>query len=217
MSAYISNDLNMVKELDPQRHELALLQEAYLGKGGTIEVLEGPSFKPPPERHEPPRKKAQAKPAPKPATTPYIDKITQRDIDREERVAQRAKDKAERVEYICKLAETMTYAQATLHTGLPLRSLQRIAVEGGFKFQPAINNGYNNLKPKRMTEEEDAKYAERIKACKESGISRNQAIQQVRIGFKTFARILEKFEIDYPKHRAGPHPAFFPKNKEASQ
>lgn len=217
MSAYISTDLNMVKELDPQRHELALLQEAFLNKGGTIEALQGPSFKPPPERHEPPpRKKAQAKPAPKPATTPYVDKITQRDIDREERAAQRAKDKAELVEYIRKLAETMTYAQATLHTGLPLRSLQRIAVEGGFKFQPAINNGYNNLKPKRITDDEEAQYAERIKSCKAAGLSRNQAIQQLRIGFKTFARILAKFNIDYAKSIRGPHPAFFPKNKESS-
>lgn len=210
MSAYISNDLNMVKELDPQRHELALLQEAYLNKGGTIEVLEGPSFKPPPARHEPPpHKKAQAKPAPKPATTPYIDKITQRDIDREERVAQRAKDKAERAEYIRKLAETMTYAQATLHTGLPLRSLQRMAVEGGFKFLPAVHPG--NPRQKRITAEQDAQYAERIKAFIEVGLSRHQAMQQIGVSFKSFARILAKFNIDYPKHRAGPHPAFFPK------
>lgn len=218
MGAYISNDLNMVKELDPQRHELALLQEAYLSKGGTIEVLQGPSFIPPPMRHEPPkRKKAKPKPTPNPVTTPYIDKITQRDMDREERVAQRAKDKAERIEYIRKLAETMTYAQAVLRTGMPLRTLQKIAVDGGFKFQPAANNGRGNLKPKVIDEDRDIKYAERIKAFMEVGLSRNQAMGQLGVTFKTFNRILTKFEIDYPKRRAGPHPAFFPKNKEASQ
>ncbi|MBM6442354.1 hypothetical protein JQF37_01760 [Pseudomonas sp. MIL9] len=36
---YISNDLNMVKALDPDRHALALKMEAFLSKGGTIEVI----------------------------------------------------------------------------------------------------------------------------------------------------------------------------------
>lgn len=218
MGAYISNDLNMVKELDPQRHELALLQEAYLNKGGTIEVLQGPSFVPPPIRHEPPpSKKAKVKQATKPVTAPYIDKITQRDIDREERVAQRAKEKSDLFERIRKLAETMTYAQAAEQTGMPRRSLQRIAVEAGFKFQPAINNGQSNIRPKRITDEQDVKYAERIRAFMEIGLSRNQAMGQIGVTFKTFARLLAKFDIDYPKRRAGPHPALFPKNKESSQ
>lgn len=39
MNAYISNDLNMVKALDPDRHALALKMEAFLNKGGTIEVI----------------------------------------------------------------------------------------------------------------------------------------------------------------------------------
>lgn len=36
---YISTDLNMVKALDPDRHALALKMEAFLNKGGTIEVI----------------------------------------------------------------------------------------------------------------------------------------------------------------------------------
>lgn len=36
---YISTDLNMVKALDPDRHALALQMEAFLNKGGTIEVI----------------------------------------------------------------------------------------------------------------------------------------------------------------------------------
>lgn len=218
MNAYVSTELSMIQMLDPQRHELALLQEAFLSKGGTIEVLQGPSFRPPPVRHEPPPRKKVDTVVKVPATdTPYMDKITQRDIDREERIAQRAKEKSDLFERIRKLAETMTYAQAVEQTGMPRRSLQRIAVEAGFKFQPATNNGQSNIRPKRITDEQDVKYAERIRAFMEIGLSRNQAMGQIGVTFKTFARILAKFNINYPKRRAGPHPALFPKNKESSQ
>lgn len=211
MNAYISTDLNMVRELDPARHELALLQEAWLVKGGTIEVLEGPSFKPAPKRHEPPPTPKAAKPVHKPAATdtPYMDKITQRDIDREERVAKRIKDKAELIDHLRKLAETMTYAEAALYTGLPLHRLQRTAAEGGFKFRPAIVSGHNNLRPPPLNEAEDAKNAERILAFKEIGLTRNQARERTGITHRCFVRLLEKFNIDYP--RAFIRPAFRPK------
>ena len=211
MNAYISNDLNMVKELDPQRHALALKMEEFLSHGGTIEVLRGPTFVPPPVRHEPPQTK-KSKPVNRTVPeTAYIDKITQRDIDREERNAQRAKDKAELMERIRKLAVTMTYAQAVEATGMPRRSLERIAVEGGFKFKPAIVNSRQPHLRGAASEEKHAKDAERIKAFKEIGLSRNQAINQLGVTFKTFNMLLAKFNIDYPKRRAGPHPAFFAK------
>lgn len=202
MNAYISNDLNMVKELDPARHELALLQAEWLEKGGTIEVLAGPSFKPPPERHEPPPRKKANKPhrtAPKPT---YLDRMAQRDIEREERSARKEQEKAELLETVRALAETLTYAQAEHKTGLARRTLQRLAVEGGFKFRPAINN----RRPQRTSEADDLKYAERIKAFKEIGVSRYQAMSQLGVTFRTFNRLLEKFDIDYPKVRKGPEP-----------
>lgn len=213
MSAYISNDLNMVKELDPQRHELALLQEAFLNKGGTIEVLRGPSFVPPPARHEPPRRKKtpiKAKPMSEPVSR-KVDKLTQRDIEREERAVARARERAELVDRIRTLAETMTYAQAVEATGICLRTLQKIAVEAGFKFQPAVHTGRENLKRYVPDEAKDAKDAERIKALMEEGLSRHQTIVQLGVSFKTFIRLLDKFGIDFPKRKAGPHPAFFPK------
>lgn len=39
MNAYISTDLNMVKELDPQRHELALKMEEFLSHGGVVQSI----------------------------------------------------------------------------------------------------------------------------------------------------------------------------------
>ncbi|MBI6948567.1 hypothetical protein [Pseudomonas koreensis] len=210
MNAYISSDINMVKELDPKRHELALLQADWLEKGGTIEVLAGPSFKPAPVRYEPPPTKKTPRHEKIAATdTPYMDKITRRDMEREERVAQRANDKANHLERIRKLSETMTYAQAIEQTGLTKRQLQRLAVEGGFCFKGAEHG--SNPRKARLTEAQCAAYAERLKSFKEVGLTRNQAMGQLGVTFKTFNKLLERFAIDYPKSTRGPQPAFFPK------
>lgn len=190
----ISTELSMIQMLNPRRHELASLQEAFLSKGGTIEVLEGPSFVPPPPRHEPPPIVKAAKPKREPPKQNWLDKMAQRDIEREERVAKREQEKADQMERVRKLAETATYIQAELQTGLARRTLQRLAVEGGFKFQPAINN----RRPQRASEADDKKNAERIMAFKEIGLSRYQAMSRIGVTHKTFGRLLLKFEIDYP-------------------
>lgn len=209
----ISAELSMIQMLNPIRNSLASDVEAFLKKGGAIEVLEDPSFQPPPERHEPPQR-IKSKPAKREsAAKVYIDKITQRDIEREERAEQRVKEKAERIEYIRSLAETMTYASAILRTGLARRTLQTIATENGFKFQPADHQGRSNLQIKTIDEAKDIQDAERIRSFMEIGLSRHQAMSKVGLTYKTFVRILNKFEIDYPKRKAGPHPAFFEKKQ----
>lgn len=217
MNAYVSTELSMIQMLDPQRHELALLQEAFLNKGGTIEVLQGPSFVPPPVRHEPPPT-VKAKPVTREPEKPnWLDKMAMRDIEREERAMQRAKERTELIERIRISAETMTYAQAVLRLGMSRRNLQKIAVENDFKFQPAITNNRQSYLRGAASEEKHAKDAERIKAFREIGLSRNQAMIQLGVTFRTFTMLLEKFDIDYPKAIRGPHPAFFPKSKEATQ
>ncbi|WP_053183594.1 hypothetical protein [Pseudomonas thivervalensis] len=190
----ISTELSMIQMLNPQRHKLALLQEAFLNKGGTIQVLEGPTFEPPPPRHEPPPSMKAAKPKREPPKQNWLDKMAQRDLEREERAAKRELEKSELMDRVRKLAETATYIQAELQTGLARRTLQRLAVEGGFKFQPAINN----RRPQRASEAYDKKNAERIMAFKEIGLSRYQAMSRIGITHKTFSRLLLKFEIDYP-------------------
>lgn len=211
MTSYISSDLNMVRELDPKRHELALLQAQWLEKGGTIAVLEGPTFAPPPKRYEPPPSKKVPKPASKPAATdtPYMDKITRRDIEREERIEQRARDKERLVDRIRKLAETMTYAQAVEKTGMSRRTLQRIAAEERIQFVPAPNG--SNPRKARISDAQAEKYAERIRSFKEVGLTRNQAMNQLGVTFRTFNALLDRFGIDYPKSSRGPQPAFFPR------
>lgn len=214
MSAYISTDLNMVKALDPDRHALALQMEAFLSKGGTIEVLQGPSFIPPPVRHEPPpRPKVVIDTTPKRPTAAAVRQKTRRQKERAERAVERAKERHDLVEHTRKLAETMTYAQAMEATGKSRKVLTAIALEGGFSFQTAAQIGYQNLRPHVVDEALDAKTAERIKAFKELGLTRNQAREKAGITFPVFIRVLDKFAIDYPKRKAGPHPAFFAKQQ----
>lgn len=206
----ISTELSMIQMLDPQRHELAMLQEAFLSNGGTIAVLPSPSFEPPPPRHEPPPRKKTKPVRRESEKMSYVDKLTRRDIEREQRHTQREKEKADLIERIRTMAETMTYAQAILQTGMARRTLQRIAVENEFKFRPAINNH----RPRRTSEAEDVNRAERIKTFKEVGLSRYQAMSKLGITFRTFNHLLDKFGIDYPKARKGPAPACSDKKKQ---
>lgn len=191
---------------------LEAAKAAFLNQGGTIEVLEGPSFKPPPPRHEPPARKKVAKPKKAaPPRSKWIDKMAQRDIEREERVIKREQERAEKLEYVRHLAQTMTYAQAVLRTGIPLRELNRLAAKGGFKFQPAKARP---SKGGKIDEERDARNAETIRDFKARGFTRNQARESIQSSYKNFDRLLEKFGIDYPKPGKGPEPACFGKQSK---
>ncbi len=208
MNAYISNDLNMVKELDPKRHELALLQADWVEKGGTIEVLAGPSFQPPPKRHEPPPRKKVAKPAPKPVE-PWFDKFARRELEREERAKERAAEKQAEIDRIREIAATSTMAEAMERTGINRGTLFRIAKKGGFKFIPVSSADYKNFRSRTPDEARDANDAESILASKKRGLTRNQAREKIGSTYRNFIRLLDKFNIDYPK--AFSKPAFFPK------
>ena len=215
MNAYVSTELSMIQMLDPQRHELALLQEAFLNKGRTIEVLQGPSFVPPPVRHEPPPsvKVVKAAPEPKPVTPAAIRQKTKRQKERDERLIAKAAERERLIVRTRKMAETMTYAEAAEASGMSRKLLNTLANEGGFSFKPSAHIGLQNLRSRTIDEAQDAKDCERIKAFAEIGLSRTQAMNQMGIRFERFNRLLIKFEIYYPKLRKGPHPAFFAKQQ----
>lgn len=216
MPAYVSCELSCIQMLDPKRHEIALKVEAFLRGGGEIEIGESPRFDPHPPRHEPPPSKKATKPKPvkEKAISNWLDRLAQRDIEREERAAQRNKDEKAQIEHIRELAKTLCCSDAVLRTGLTARTLLRLSKKGDFKFQPAAPQ--KRLAPLAINEERDAKNAERIKAFKELGLTMNQAREGIGATYRAFTRLLEKFDIDYPKAHSGPAPAFFPKNKEES-
>ncbi|WP_260455503.1 hypothetical protein [Pseudomonas baetica] len=202
----------MVKALDPERNRIELAREEFLSKGGTIEVLAGPSFKPAPVRYEPPpRPKVVIDDTPKPPTAAAVRQKTRRQQERAERATERAVERSKLVQGVRKLALTMTYAEAMERTSMSRKVLSAIALEGGFNFQTAAHIGYKNLRAHQIDDAQDAKDCERIKAFIEIGLSRTQAMNQMGIRFHRFNRLLNKFNIDYPKRKAGPHPAFFPK------
>jgi len=195
MGAYVSTELNMVKENAARSYEIAMLERDFLRKGGVIEVLQGPSFVPPPARHEPPPRRKAAKPlTPKAVAEPEkVTKMTLREIEREERAEIAERARAELVEQVKKLAETMNYSQAILRTGLSRKTLFSMAKEHGFKFQPA---GYTRG---GVDGANDADLAKRIKAFMKAGLTRSKAMENSGLTFKPFLRILARFNIDYPK------------------
>lgn len=208
----ISNLTNDVAYHRREANELASNVEAFLSKGGTIEVLEGPSFKPR-ERFEPPPSIKAPKPvAAKPEEVPvFVDKMTLRAIERAERQAIAAKDREKLVAQVKKLAETMCYSEVSQRTGLSRKMLYTMSTQHDFKFKPAPYRNGADKKRGVADEKHDANTIERINAFKEIGLSRNQAIDQLGVTFRTFNRLLAKFDIDYPKRTKGPAPAFFAK------
>lgn len=165
MNAYISTDLNMVKALDPERHRIELAREEFLNKGGTIKVLEGPSFIPSPVRHEPtPRIIVVKEATPKPPTASAIRQKTRRQQERDERAVEKVDERNRQTDRARKLAATMSYAQASEVTGLSRKLLTTLAKEGGFSFQSSAHLGTQNLRGGPIDDEQDAKDAERIEA-----------------------------------------------------
>lgn len=205
----ISNHLGMVEALRPASNELAHNIEAFLSKGGTIQVLEV-VVKPPPVRHHPePKPKKEKTRARTDEPLKFLDKMALRDIERDEMKAMREKAKADELEHIRELAKTMTYTQAILRTGMHLRQLQRLAALGGFKFQ--LSGTRANKDSRFVDEERDARNAGMIRELMARGFSRNQARESIQTNRKNFERLLAKFDIDYPKATKGPAPAFFAK------
>lgn len=191
---------NEVERLRPASNELAMDIEAFLNSGGTIQVLETPPEKPRVRYEQPPTiktpKPTQAKTEPGSA---FVDKMTLREIERAERRALAAQDRAKLVEQVKKLAATMTYSEVSERTSLSRRMLYSMSKQHNFQFKAAAYRNGADKKRGSVDEKHDANTAERIKTFKEIGLTRNQAINQLGITFKTFNRLLEKFGIDYPK------------------
>jgi hypothetical protein len=144
-----------------------------LNKGGTIEVLQGPDFKPKPERHEPPPSVKAAASSKYKGTWLSVDQI------------------AERMAYVSsigELAKTMTIDEAMKATGKSESAMRRAASEGDFKFVAKVMNPENDLR-----------LIERLSALRDAGISRRMACQQVQISPTLICRLEQDYDFVYPK------------------
>ena len=111
--------------------------------------------------------------------------------------------RAEKAEMVRVMAPTHTQAEVSAVTGMTPRTLRDLAKDFGFSFKRSAHGGHYGEKWKAETVVRDAKYAERIRAFKELGISRRRICGMLAISHRTLDRILEEHDIDYPKARQG--------------
>lgn len=190
----ISNHLSLVEALRPKSNELAAQVEEFLAAGGKIEEAEPIGYKPKPVSYS-----NQMPPAPKPFVRRRPPAPPQppsaQDIRHQERVKQ--------LERIREMAPTHTQAEVVEALGISRRTLYNIAQAHNLTFKGAARGRLTGKDREQDLETRDAKFAERIRAFLELGITRRQACGRLGIANKTFERIIADHGIDYPKARRG--------------
>ncbi|WP_339545098.1 hypothetical protein [Pseudomonas sp. RA_35y_Pfl2_P32] len=189
----ISNHLSLVEQLRPKSNELAAQVAQFLASGGQIKVAEPIGYKPKPITYSnqmPPtpkpfvRRRVEADPVPAPLSI------------REEKRRTKA-------DQIIALAATHTQTEVAQALSIGRRTLLSMSQEYGFKFKKATRGGANDAHRQEQVRARDAKYAERIRAFLELGITRRQCCGRLAIGNKAFERIITAHGIDYPKAHQG--------------
>ena len=189
----ISNHLSLVEQLRPKSNELAAQVAQFLASGGQIKVAEPIGYKPKPITYSnqmPPtpksfvRRRVEAAPVPAPLSI------------REEK-------RRTKVDQVIALAATHTQTEVAQALSIGRRTLLSMSQEYGFKFKKATRGGVNDAHRQEQVRARDAKYAERIRAFLELGITRRQCCGRLAIGNKAFERIIKTHGIDYPKAHQG--------------
>ena len=189
----ISNHLSLVEQLRPKSNELAAQVAQFLASGGQIKVAEPIGYKPKPiisSNQIPPapkpfvRRRVEAAPVPAPLSI------------REEKRRMKA-------DQVIALAATHTQTEVAQALSIGRRTLLSMSQEYGFQFKKATRGGTNDAHRQEQVRARDAKYAERIRALLELGITRRQCCGRLAIGNKAFERIIKAHGIDYPKAHQG--------------
>lgn len=190
----ISNHLSLVEALRPASDELAAAVDQYLAAGGKIEVAEPYHYKPKPITYS-----NQMPPTPKPFVRRKVEAnplpLDKTDI--------RSQDRLKMAEQIRQLGVTLTQTEVAAELGVSRRLIYNYTAKYDITFKPPTREGAQNLVRREADEARDAKYAERIRAFLELGITRRQCCGKLAIGNKAFERIITAHGIDYPKARRG--------------
>ncbi|WP_313629853.1 hypothetical protein [Pseudomonas sp.] len=187
---------NEVERLRPASNELAAAVEQFLAAGGKIEVAEPP----------PPPKPVTYVPQEPPAPKPFVRRRVQAaplPVEPEEHADARTEARLKRVEQVKALAPTHSQTEVIQALGISRGTLLSMSKEFGFQFKRTRQSGIHSPDRQRLLIERDKNYAERIKAFKELGITRRQCCGKLAISNTTLERLLEQFDIDYPKARRG--------------
>ena len=185
---------NEVERLRPAQEELAAQVAEFVAAGGRIEEGPASGYIPKPISYS-----AQMPPAPKPFVRRRVpappQPLSAQDIRHQERMQQ--------LERIREMAPTHTQAEIVEALGISRRTLYNIAQAHDLTFKGAARGRLTGKDREEHLEARDAKFAERIRAFLELGITRRQVCGRLGIANKTLERILASHGIDYPKARRG--------------
>ena len=187
---------NEVERLRPAHDELAAQMAEFLAAGGEIEEIKPP----------PPPKPVVYVPQEPPAPKPFVRRRVEATPLPIEPIDARADRRAKQAEQAKALAATHTQTEACFALSMTSKTIKSLAKEFGFTFKRSTHGGYNGPERKKEISERDAKFAERIKAFKELGVSRRVVCGKLAISNRTLERILGEYCIDYPKSTRGQRP-----------
>jgi hypothetical protein len=190
----ITNHLSLVEALRPASDELAAQVAQLLAGGGQIEEVAPIGYKPKPITYS-----NQMPPAPKPFVRRRVESAPLPMAPLDIRTQKRLK----LVERIRELAPTHATVDVAEALGIDRRTVSNIGQEFGITFKAPTRGGARNLVPRRADEASDAKYAERIRAFLELGLTRRQCLGSLAMGSKAFERIIAAHGIHYPKAKPG--------------
>lgn len=185
---------NEVERLRPASEDIAARTALFLATGGKIEEGPASGYVPKPITYS-----NQMPPAPKPFVRRRVE-AAPLPLDRDD-VREQARLKL--VEHMRQLSVTHTQTEAAAALGISRRNVYKHATMNDITFKKPERGGANNNYRRDQMGERDAKYAERIRAFLELGITRRQCCGKLAINNKAFERIIAAHGIDYPKARRG--------------
>ncbi|WLH82529.1 hypothetical protein [Pseudomonas sp. FP2338] len=190
----ISNHLSLVEAMRPASDELAAQVAEFVAAGGEIEEAPPYNYKPKPITYS-----NQMPPAPKPFVRRWVE-VAPLPLDKDDI---RTQARIKLVEQIRQLGITHTQTEVAAALGVSRRLIYNHASRYDITFKAPTRGGARNLVHNVIDTERDAKFAERIRAFMDLGISRRQCCGKLAIGSKAFERIIAAHGIDYPKAQRG--------------
>ncbi|MBD8091062.1 hypothetical protein IFT48_13755 [Pseudomonas fluorescens] len=190
----ISNHLSLVEALRPASDELSAQVAEFVAAGGEIEEAPPYNYKPKPITYS-----NQMPPAPKTFVRRRVE-ASPLPLDKDDI---RTQERLRLAEQIRQLGVTLTQTEVAATLGVSRRLIYNHAARYDITFKAPTRGGARNLVRHGPDKERDAKYAERIRAFLELGITRRQCCGKLAIGNKAFERIIAAHGINYPKARQG--------------
>lgn len=163
---------NYIRAGAERQAQLEAAKAAFFASGGSVLVLNGCSFSPPPARLHPAPAKESPAPA-KSASEPAYTAMMKRD------------------EKIAALAQTMTCKQVASAMGISPKTMRDIGRRHSIKFLPDTPG----RKPRVISE--FTAMAEQVEAMSKIGVSKVRAAKQLGITPRLLSRIANEFGISF--------------------